>query len=326
MNPNPTILKVDGLKKHYPVDRNMFGRARAQLRAVDGVSFSLSRGETLSIVGESGCGKSTVGRSILRLDKPTAGTIRLGDTAIESLSPAQLRPLRQRMQVIFQDPFGSLNPRQKVRDIIAEPATNFGLASGDAEIDARVRRLLDLVRLPADAAQRYPHEFSGGQRQRICIARALSCDPELIVCDEPVSALDVSMKAQIVNLLARLQDELGLALVFISHDVAIVEHLTHRVAVMYLGKIVEMADRRSFFAAPRHPYSKALLSAVPRPDPRVALDRVVLSGDVPSPVNPPSGCRFRTRCPHAFARCEQAEPLLRSVSKGHEVACHLDLP
>jgi peptide/nickel transport system ATP-binding protein len=318
------LLRVEGLKKHYPVDRDIWGRARAQLRAVDGVSFTVARGETLSIVGESGCGKSTVGRSLLRLDKPTAGTIQLGGTSIESLSAAQVRPLRQRMQVVFQDPFGSLNPRMKVRDIIAEPAVNFGLARTADEIDARVQRLLQLVRLPVDAAQRYPHEFSGGQRQRICIARALACDPELIVCDEAVSALDVSMKAQIVNLLARLQDELGLALVFISHDVAIVEHLTHRVAVMYLGKIVEQAERRSFFAAPRHPYSQALLSAVPRPDPSQALQRVVLTGDVPSPINPPSGCRFRTRCPYAYARCEQEEPELREVAPGHQVACHLD--
>jgi peptide/nickel transport system ATP-binding protein len=325
MSAPQALLDVRDLKKHYPVDRDVFGRARGHLRAVDGVSFSLSRGETLSIVGESGCGKSTVGRAILRLDPVTAGSIRLGGTAIESLSTAELRPLRQRMQVIFQDPFGSLNPRMKVRDIVCEPAMNFGLVTGREAIESRARQLLETVRLPADAAQRYPHEFSGGQRQRICIARALSCEPELIVCDEAVSALDVSMKAQIVNLLARLQDELGLALVFISHDVAIVEHLTHRVAVMYLGKIVELAERRSFFSSPQHPYSKALLSAVPLPDPQRALDRVVLSGEVPSPINPPSGCRFRTRCPHAFARCEQEEPVLRRLSAGHEVACHLDL-
>lgn len=277
------------------------------------------------MAGEPGCGKSTVGRSILRLDKPTAGTIRLDGTAIESLSAARMRPMRKRMQVVFQDPFGSLNPRLKVRDLVAEPALNFGVVGGRESTDAHVRRLLELVRLPADAAGRYPHEFSGGQRQRICIARALSCEPELIVCDEAVSALDVSMKAQIVNLLARLQDELGLALVFISHDVAIVEHITHRVAVMYLGKVVELAKRRSFFAAPRHPYSQALISAVPRPDPRVALDRIVLSGDVPSPIDPPSGCRFRTRCPHAFERCEREEPVLRPVGPDHEVACHLNL-
>ena len=325
MTVNTPLLEVVDLKKHYPVDPDMFGRPRASLRAVDGVSFTLERGQTLSIVGESGCGKSTVGRSLLRLDKPTSGTIRLGGTPIESLSPSQMRPLRQRIQVVFQDPFGSLNPRLKVRDIIAEPAVNFGLAPTREAVDERVQRLLDLVRLPRDAAGRHPHEFSGGQRQRICIARALSCDPELIVCDEAVSALDVSMKAQIVNLLARLQDELGLALVFISHDVAVVEHLTHRVAVMYLGKLVELADRRSFFDAPRHPYSRALLSAVPVPDPRQPLRRISLAGDVPSPVNPPSGCRFRTRCSQAFARCAQEEPQLRRVSDGHEVACHLDM-
>lgn len=326
MSANNIVLQVEGLKKHYPVDPDLWGRARAQLRAVDGVSFSLARGETLAIVGESGCGKSTVGRAILRLDKPTAGTIRLGDTAMESLSSSQLRPLRQRMQVIFQDPFGSLNPRLKVSDIIVEPALNFGLVRTDSEIDAKVQHLLDLVRLPADAAQRYPHEFSGGQRQRICIARALACEPELIICDEAVSALDVSMKAQIVNLLARLQDELGLALLFISHDVAIVEHLSHHVAVMYLGKIVEQADRRSFFASPMHPYSRALLSAVPRPDPNHALHRTVLTGDVPSPIHPPSGCRFRTRCPHAVDRCAAEEPMLREVAPGHQLACHFEIP
>jgi len=324
MNAPATVLAVEGLKKHYPVDPNVFGRPRAHLRAVDGISFAVARGETLSIVGESGCGKSSVGKSILRLDKPTAGTIRLGGTAIESLTESAMRPLRQKMQVIFQDPFGSLNPRMKIRDIIAEPAVNFGIATNRDAIDAHVQKLLQLVRLPADAGTRYPHEFSGGQRQRICIARALSCNPELIVCDEAVSALDVSMKAQIVNLLARLQDELGLALIFISHDVAVVEHLTHRVAVMYLGKIVEIATRRAFFSGPKHPYSQALLSAVPRPDPRQVLARVVLSGDVPSPINPPSGCRFRTRCPHAFARCETEEPVLRNAATGHQVACHLD--
>lgn len=325
MNAPAMVIEVEGLKKHYPVDPDVFGRPRAHLRAVDGVSFAVARGETLSIVGESGCGKSSVGKSILRLDKPTAGSIRLGGTAIESLTEGAMRPLRQKMQVIFQDPFGSLNPRMKIRDIIAEPAVNFGLANTRDEIDAHVQQLLQLVRLPADASTRYPHEFSGGQRQRICIARALACKPELIVCDEAVSALDVSMKAQIVNLLARLQDELGLALIFISHDVAVVEHLTHRVAVMYLGKIVEIATRRSFFLAPKHPYSQALLSAVPRPDPRQVLARVMLNGDVPSPINPPSGCRFRTRCPHAFARCETEEPVLRMTAEGHQVACHLDL-
>ena len=323
MNASVKVIEVEGLKKHYPVDPNVFGRPKAHLRAVDGVSFSVARGETLSIVGESGCGKSSVGKSILRLDKPTAGSIRLGGSSIESLTEGEMRPLRQKMQVIFQDPFGSLNPRMKIRDIIAEPAINFGLANTRHEIDAHVQQLLQLVRLPMDAGARYPHEFSGGQRQRICIARALSCKPELIVCDEAVSALDVSMKAQIVNLLARLQDELGLALIFISHDVAVVEHLTHRVAVMYLGKIVEIATRQAFFSAPKHPYSQALLSAVPRPDPREVLARVMLNGDVPSPINPPSGCRFRTRCPLAFARCESEEPVLRGIATGHEVACHL---
>lgn len=320
------LLEVQNLKKYYPVDSDIFGRARGHLRAVDDVSFTVTRGETLSIVGESGCGKSTVGRSILRLEAPTAGSVRIDGCALESLSAKELRALRKRMQVIFQDPFGSLNPRMKVRDIIAEPLLNFGLVKDDADLAARVAHLLDLVRLPADAGGRWPHEFSGGQRQRICIARALACEPELIVCDEAVSALDVSMKAQIINLLARLQRELGLALVFISHDVAVVEHLTHRVAVMYLGKIVEIADRDSFFAEPRHPYSQALLSAVPRPDPHQRLDRVFLKGDVPSPINPPSGCRFRTRCSHASTICEEIEPPLQTVASGHQVACHLMQP
>lgn len=319
------LLEVQGLKKYYPVDSDIFGRARGHLRAVDDVSFTVSRGETLSIVGESGCGKSTVGRSVLRLETPTAGSVRIDGCALESLTSKEMRDLRKRVQVIFQDPFGSLNPRMKIRDIIAEPLVNFGLAKDAADLDVRISRLLDLVRLPADAANRWPHEFSGGQRQRICIARALACEPDLIVCDEAVSALDVSMKAQIINLLARLQRELGLALVFISHDVAVVEHLTHRVAVMYLGKIVEIADRDAFFAAPRHPYSQALLSAVPRPDPRQRLDRLVLKGDVPSPINPPSGCRFRTRCTQASQACADKEPPLLTVAPGHQVACHLML-
>ena len=281
------------------------------------------KGETLSLVGESGCGKSTVGKTILRLLDPTDGEVWLDGARIDNIPASQLRPLRRRIQVVFQDPFSSLNPRMRVGDIIAEPLRNFGIATGSALTD-RVAALMDTVRLPRDAIRRFPHEFSGGQRQRIGIARALAPGADLIICDEAVSALDVSVKAQIVNLLSDLQDELGLALLFISHDLAIVEHLTHRVAVMYLGKIVEIADRRTLFAAPRHPYTRALLSAVPVPDPGAVRDRVILTGDVPSPINPPSGCRFHTRCPYVFDRCRVEEPLLRETAPGQRAACHLE--
>jgi peptide/nickel transport system ATP-binding protein len=316
------LLEVSGLKKHFAVRGGLFGRGAATVHAVDDVSFDIGRGETLSLVGESGCGKSTVGRTILRLLNPTAGQIRLDGQRIDDMPQASLRPLRRRVQVVFQDPFSSLNPRLKVRDIVAEPIRNFGLASG-AELAERVSAMLDKVRLPRDAAGRYPHEFSGGQRQRIGIARALAPGADLIICDEAVSALDVSVKAQIVNLLADLQDELGLALLFISHDLAIVEHLTHRVAVMYLGKIVELADRRTLFSAAHHPYTRALLSAVPVPDPKAKRRRIILKGDVPSPIDPPSGCRFHTRCPFVFDRCRSEEPVLREVGAGQLSACHL---
>ena len=310
------LLDVAGLVKHYAV-RN------GAVRAVDGVSFALDRGETLSLVGESGCGKSTVGRCILRLVRPTEGQISLAGQRIDDLPERRLRPLRRHMQVVFQDPFSSLNPRQRVRDVIAEPLRNFSLASG-AALTARVAELLDQVGLPDSAMHRLPHEFSGGQRQRIGIARALAPGPDLLVCDEAVSALDVSVKAQIVNLLLGLQERLGLGMLFISHDLAIVEHLTHRVAVMYLGRIVEIADRRALFATPRHPYTRALLSAVPVPDPGAARQRTVLRGDVPSPLAPPPGCRFHTRCPAAFDRCKTEEPVPRQVAPGHIVACHLE--
>jgi peptide/nickel transport system ATP-binding protein len=297
------------------------------VRAVDGVSFHIERGETLALVGESGCGKSTVGRSVLRLFDITAGQVVLDGRRIDDLSAATLRPLRRRMQVVFQDPFSSLNPRLKVRDILAEPIRNFGLATSQADLDRRIHMLLDTVHLPRDAANRWPHEFSGGQRQRIGIARALAADPDLIICDEAVSALDVSVKAQIVNLLQDLQRRLGLALLFISHDLAIVEHMTHRVAVMYLGKIVETARKREIFASPKHPYTKALLSAVPVPMPGAGRDRIILKGDVPSPSNPPGGCRFHTRCPYAFDRCRTVEPQLQQIAPGQFAACHLhDLP
>ncbi|WP_114375259.1 ABC transporter ATP-binding protein [Elioraea thermophila] len=320
------LLEVNDLKKHFPIRAGFFSGITGYVYAVDGVSFSIARGETLSLVGESGCGKSTVGRTVLRLLEPTAGQVLLDGVRIDDLSPGRLRPLRRRMQVVFQDPFSSLNPRLKVRDILAEPITNFGLATSRSELDDRIADLLDKVRLPRDAMNRFPHEFSGGQRQRIGIARALAPGADLIICDEAVSALDVSVKAQIVNLLSDLQRELGLSLLFISHDLAIVEHLTHRVAVMYLGKIVEIADKRTLFSAPKHPYTEALLSAVPVPDPTAKRNRIILSGDVPSPIRPPPGCRFHTRCPRAFDRCRVEEPPLRAVGPGHVAACHLHDP
>jgi peptide/nickel transport system ATP-binding protein len=320
------LLEVNDLKKHFPLRRRLW-RKPAAVRAVDGVTFHIDRGETLALVGESGCGKSTVGRAVLRLFDITAGQVVLDGRRIDDLSAATLRPLRQRMQVVFQDPFSSLNPRLKVRDILAEPIRNFGLATSQADLDRRINTLLDTVRLPRDAAHRWPHEFSGGQRQRIGIARALAAEPDLIICDEAVSALDVSVKAQIVNLLQDLQRRLGLALLFISHDLAIVEHMTHRVAVMYLGKIVETAPKREIFASPKHPYTRALLSAVPVPMPGAARDRIILKGDVPSPSNPPGGCRFHTRCPYVFERCRTVEPPLRQIAPGQFAACHLhDLP
>jgi peptide/nickel transport system ATP-binding protein len=321
------LLEVNDLKKHFAVRGGLFGGSGAVVYAVDGVSFEIARGETLALVGESGCGKSTVGRAILRLFDITAGQVILDGKRIDDLSAGALRPLRRRVQVVFQDPFSSLNPRLRVRDILAEPIRNFGLAKSAADLNARVEAVVDKVRLPRDAVSRWPHEFSGGQRQRIGIARALAAEPDLIVCDEAVSALDVSVKAQIVNLLQDLQKELGLALLFISHDLAIVEHMTHRVAVMYLGKIVEAAHKRQIFAAPQHPYTKALLSAVPVPEPGAARKRIILKGDVPSPINPPKGCRFHTRCPYVFDRCRVDEPVLKLTEAGSSAACHLhDLP
>jgi peptide/nickel transport system ATP-binding protein len=316
------LLQVADLKKHFPIAGGLLKPA-AVVHAVDGVSFDVARGETLSLVGESGCGKSTVGRAILRLFAITSGQVTLDGQRIDDLPVGELRPVRRRMQVVFQDPFSSLNPRMRVKDIVAEPIRNFGLATSAADLDARIDALMDKVRLPRDAASRWPHEFSGGQRQRIGIARALAADPDLIICDEAVSALDVSVKAQIVNLLQDLQRDLGLAMLFISHDLAIVEHMTHRVAVMYLGKIVELAPKRAIFSGPKHPYTQALLSAVPVPEPGANRERIILKGDVPSPINPPKGCRFHTRCPYVFDRCRVEEPALTPVGDGHVAACHL---
>jgi peptide/nickel transport system ATP-binding protein len=303
----------------------LFRPVKSFVTAVEDVSLAVHRSETLSLVGESGCGKSTVARLVLRLIDPTSGEIIVDGTRIDSLGAGRMRPLRRKIQIVFQDPYSSLDSAMRVRDIVAEPITNFGLATTAREIDDRVAELLEKVKLPVDTMRRFPHEFSGGQRQRIGIARALASRPSLIVCDEAVSALDVSVKAQIINLLADLQDEFGLALLFISHDLAVVEHLTHRVAVMYLGRIVEIGGRDAVFGDPQHPYTQALLSAVPVPDRAAKRARIVLKGEIPSAVNPPGGCRFNTRCPYAFDRCFVEEPVLRARwAPGHSVACHLD--
>ena len=314
------LLRVENLVKHYPVTSGFLSRQRSQVKAVDGISFDIRKGETLSLVGESGCGKSTVGRAVAGLHAATAGQIVLNGREIGKVGQTDWN---RRVQMVFQDPYSSLNPRMRVRDILAEPLRNFGLSRGSAETEARIARLIDLVRLPRDAANRFPHEFSGGQRQRIGIARALAPEPEIIICDEAVSALDVSVKAQIVNLLQDLRHDLGLSLLFISHDLAIVDHITDRVAVMYLGRIVELASRDVLFNRPRHPYTRALLSAVPVVDDLPRPARQVLTGDLPSPFNPPSGCTFRTRCPLATDRCAAISPDLRPVAAGHLAACLL---
>jgi oligopeptide/dipeptide ABC transporter ATP-binding protein len=316
------LLSVRRLVKHFPVKKGLLQRTVGQVHAVDGISFDIAEGETLGLVGESGCGKSTAGKTILKLIDPTAGEIRIRGERIDALTRGEMRPYRRRLQVVFQDPYSSLNPRLRVRDIIGEPLVNFGV-SGGSELAERVGELALKVGLREEALDRFPHEFSGGQRQRIGIARALALHPSLIVCDEPVSALDVSVQAQVINLLGDLQREFGLSYLFVAHDLAVVEHISHRIAVMYLGKIVESADKTALFTRPQHPYTEALLSAVPVPDPEAARKRIILKGDVPSPINPPSGCRFHTRCPYAFDRCSKEEPEIREVLPGHHVACHL---
>jgi oligopeptide/dipeptide ABC transporter ATP-binding protein len=316
------VLAVEGLTKHFPVERGILRRAVAWVRAVDGVDFAIAPGETLCLVGESGCGKSTVARMVLRLTEPTSGAIRLGGTDITTLSEAAMAPFRRRVQMVFQDPYASLNPRLRVGQIVGEPLENYEPIDA-AERTARVGAILAKVGLRPEAAGRYPFEFSGGQRQRIGIARALALRPELIVADEPVSALDVSVQAQVLNLLMDLQEEFGLAFLFVSHDLAVVEHIGHRIAVMYLGHIVEIGPKDEVLANPQHPYTQALIAAAPIPDPRAKRERMVIEGDVPSPLNPPSGCRFHTRCPFAFARCSEEKPELREIAPGRRAACHL---
>lgn len=321
-NHEETLIRVEDLKVHFPIYRGVIRRQVGSVKAVDGVSFDIKKGETLGLVGESGCGKTTTGRAIVQLYKPTAGHVYFRDIDLVSLKEEPMRLMRKEIQMIFQDPYASLNPRMTVRDIISEPLVAFGMATGK-ELDNRVKELMGLVRLDPDFIYRFPHEFSGGQRQRIGIARALALNPAFIVCDEPISALDVSIQAQIINLFEDLQKELNLTYLFIAHDLSMVRHISDRVAVMYLGIIVELADRNEIYNNPLHPYTQALLSAIPVPDPEHyrKQSRIALEGDVPSPANPPSGCRFRTRCPKADEECEKGRPEFREILPGHFVEC-----
>jgi oligopeptide/dipeptide ABC transporter ATP-binding protein len=319
------LLEVRDLKVHFPVRRGLLQREVGRVRAVDGVSFAVDAGTTLGLVGESGCGKSTTGRAILRLAEPTSGSVRLGGQELTTLGDRDLRAARRSMQMVFQDPYASLNPRMTVFDTLAEPLRTHGLVKGSREATERVADLMQKVGMSPAYMRRYPHEFSGGQRQRIGIARALALRPKLVVADEPVSALDVSIQAQILNLLVELQESLGLAYVFIAHDLAVVRHLSKEIAVMYLGRIVERAPSAELFRRPTHPYTEALLSAIPVPDPKVerSRKRLVLAGDVPSPIRPPSGCTFHTRCPLAEERCTIEAPRLEERAPGHFVSCHV---
>jgi oligopeptide/dipeptide ABC transporter ATP-binding protein len=316
------LLSVAHLKKYFPIRRGVFSRVAAHVQAVDDISFNINKGETFGLVGESGCGKTTLGRAVLRLIEPDAGAIRFDGIDLLSLGRAELRRRRRDMQIIFQDPYASLNPRMTIRSIVAEPFAIHGIGSG-SEREDRLAQLLRTVGLDPGIMNRYPHEFSGGQRQRIGIARAIALNPKLIVADEPVSALDVSIQAQIINLLADLQQQFGLTYLFISHAIPVIEHISTRIGVMYLGKLVEVGTSAQICLAPKHPYTQALLSAVPIPDPAARKQRVILKGDVPTPINPPAGCRFHTRCPIAVDRCKSEEPPLRQLEEGRRAACHL---
>ncbi len=315
------ILQVKDLKKYFPVRKGIFSRAMGWVQAVDGVSFTLYPGETLGLVGESGCGKTTVGRCILRLIEPDSGEILFDGENLLKLNRESLRKVRAKLQIIFQDPYSSLNPRMTVKEIIAEPIRNH-LSASKGEIQDRVFYLMEKVGLHPEQANRFPHEFSGGQRQRIGIARALALNPKLIICDEPVSALDVSIQAQVINLLIKLQEETGLSYLFIAHDLSVVEHISDRVAVMYLGKIVELAKDTALYTSPKHPYTQALLSAVPFPDPKMKKRRILLQGEIPSPINLPEGCRFYSRCPYRRNFCRESEPELKDIGENHWVSCH----
>jgi oligopeptide/dipeptide ABC transporter ATP-binding protein len=323
LNIEHSLLHVQELAKYFPVKGGIFSRIRKWVRAVDGVSFSLPKGTTLGLVGESGCGKSTIARTVLRLIQPTFGRILFSGEDILGFTSSRLRLMRRKIQIVFQDPYASLNPRMNVESIIGEPLIVHKVSHGRAERRKRVAYLLEKVGLSSESMKRYPHEFSGGQRQRIGIARALSLNPELIVADEPVSALDVSVRAQVINLFQDLQKEFGLSYLFIAHDLSLIRHISDHVAVMYLGKLAEKAETEKIFESPLHPYTQCLISAVPIPDPDIHSNRIILKGDVPSPIAPPPGCRFHTRCPYRMPICSEEEPVMKEVKKGHEVACHL---
>lgn len=324
LNKKEVLLEVKNLKKYFTINSGMFGGQKEYVKAVDDISFTINKGETLGLVGESGCGKSTTGRTLIRLYDVTGGEVIFDGAEIGHMTESELKPYRKKIQMIFQDPYASLNSRMTVADIIGEPLDIHGIASGKARQE-RIFELLHTVGLSKDHASRYPHEFSGGQRQRIGIARALAVNPDFIICDEPISALDVSIQAQVVNMLEDLQNEYGLTYLFIAHDLSMVKHISDRIGVMYLGKMAEVADSNELYEKPMHPYTQALLSAIPIPDPEVTrkTERIILEGDVPSPLNPPSGCRFRTRCQYAMERCSSEEPKLQDIGGGHQVACHL---